>query len=459
MALPRPSLDGVVPPVRDLALPARADAVRRLPGAQRSVALRPLPAARPRGRVARRSGRRRRGRCRRTSPRRSSPTRSTGCARAASGSPWPATRRSGSCGGCRARSSSGSAIGGPFDELGPGGEVEHRVIPWDEVSLEEGTGIVHIAPGAGQEDFELGRVHDLPVLSPVDEAGRFYDAYGWLHGLSTTEAADQIVGRLAEQGYLLEAGHVRPPLPALLALRHAAHLACHRRLADLGRGAPPAAARRERDRRVDARLHGQAHGRLAAEHGRLEHLAAPLLRTAVAHLPVRVRARHRDRLAGRARGACRLRARAARGAPAAVDRRRADPLRGVRRAGRAGRRGRRRLARRGNRPVLDARLGEPRVRRAGVRDRAPRAGSRGPTSPTTRTGRSGSPPTGSRRCASRSGSGSTRSSSCPSCSRGGRRSGRCSATRRCSTRPAARCTARGGTRSTRRMRSRAWAPT
>ena len=95
---------------------------------------------------------------------------------------------------------------GPFDDLGPGGEVEHRVIPWDEVSLEEGTGIVHIAPGAGQEDFELGLVHELPVLSPVDEAGRFYDAYGWLHGLSTTEAADQIVGRLAETGFLLEAG-------------------------------------------------------------------------------------------------------------------------------------------------------------------------------------------------------------------------------------------------------------
>ena len=95
---------------------------------------------------------------------------------------------------------------GAFDDLGPGGEVEHRVIPWDEVSLEEGSGIVHIAPGAGQEDFELSRVHDLPVLSPVDEAGRFYDAYGWLHGVSTAEAADQIVGRLAETGFLLQAG-------------------------------------------------------------------------------------------------------------------------------------------------------------------------------------------------------------------------------------------------------------
>jgi isoleucyl-tRNA synthetase len=95
---------------------------------------------------------------------------------------------------------------GPFDDLGPGGEVEHRVIPWDDVSLEEGSGVVHIAPGAGQEDFELGRIHDLPVLSPVDEAGRFYDSYGWLHGLSTTEAADQIVGRLGEERFLIEAG-------------------------------------------------------------------------------------------------------------------------------------------------------------------------------------------------------------------------------------------------------------
>ena len=95
---------------------------------------------------------------------------------------------------------------GPFDELEPGAGVEHRVIPWEQVSLEEGTGIVHIAPGAGQEDFELGRIHDLPVLMPVDEAGRFLDEYGWLHGLATSEAADQIIGYLGERGVLLAAG-------------------------------------------------------------------------------------------------------------------------------------------------------------------------------------------------------------------------------------------------------------
>ncbi|MFL5953547.1 MAG: isoleucine--tRNA ligase [Gaiellaceae bacterium] len=93
---------------------------------------------------------------------------------------------------------------GPFDDLEPASVVEHRVIPWDDVTMDQGTGIVHIAPGCGGEDFELSRVHELPVLTPVDEAGRFYPDYGWLHGLSTTESADQIIGQLGEKGILLE---------------------------------------------------------------------------------------------------------------------------------------------------------------------------------------------------------------------------------------------------------------
>jgi isoleucyl-tRNA synthetase len=95
---------------------------------------------------------------------------------------------------------------GPYDHLPAAEGVEHRVLAWDEVSLDEGTGIVHIAPGAGQEDFELGRREGLPVLSPVDEAGRFYEDYGWLHGTSTGDAADQIVGDLRERGLLVGAG-------------------------------------------------------------------------------------------------------------------------------------------------------------------------------------------------------------------------------------------------------------
>ena len=52
------------------------------------------------------------------------------------------------------------------------------MIAWDEVSLDEGTGIVHIAPGAGSEDFELSRVHGLPVLVPIDESGRMLPGFG-----------------------------------------------------------------------------------------------------------------------------------------------------------------------------------------------------------------------------------------------------------------------------------------
>src|SRR6476660_9284048 len=112
--------------------------------------------------------------------------------------------------------------------------------------MEEGTGIVHIAPGCGAEDFELARVHDLPVLTPVDEAGRFYDGYGWLHGTSTAEAKEQIIGDLGERGG-----------------------------------------------RLDPRLLLEADGRLAAQHGRLEHLPQALLRPAASVLPLRVRARER----------------------------------------------------------------------------------------------------------------------------------------------------------------------
>jgi isoleucyl-tRNA synthetase len=102
---------------------------------------------------------------------------------------------------------------GPFDDLRPGSAVDHRVIGWDEVSLQEGTGIVHIAPGCGTEDFELGRVHGLPALTPVDESGRFYPEYGWLAGLPTSEARDRIIEHLRERSLLVSAGEMTHRYP------------------------------------------------------------------------------------------------------------------------------------------------------------------------------------------------------------------------------------------------------
>jgi isoleucyl-tRNA synthetase len=101
----------------------------------------------------------------------------------------------------------GLAYEGPFDHLPAQKGVVHRVIPWDDVSLHEGTGIVHIAPGAGAEDFELSRVHGLPVLAPLDEAGRMLPGFGF-DGLSTDEVAQPIVEDLERRGLLLEAGRI-----------------------------------------------------------------------------------------------------------------------------------------------------------------------------------------------------------------------------------------------------------
>jgi isoleucyl-tRNA synthetase len=92
---------------------------------------------------------------------------------------------------------------GPFDAFEAQEGVEHHVVAWDGVSLEEGTGVVHIAPGCGTEDFELGRREGLAVLMPVDESGAFVEGYGWLHGKHTGEAADMIIEELGQRARLV----------------------------------------------------------------------------------------------------------------------------------------------------------------------------------------------------------------------------------------------------------------
>ncbi len=91
---------------------------------------------------------------------------------------------------------------GPFDHLLPQQGVDHRVIPWTEVGAAEGTGIVHIAPGCGAEDFALSKEHGLPVIAPIDEFGVFVDGFGPLTGLRTDEATQPILDHLRAAGLL-----------------------------------------------------------------------------------------------------------------------------------------------------------------------------------------------------------------------------------------------------------------
>lgn len=70
------------------------------------------------------------------------------------------------------------------------------------VNLEEGTGLVHIAPGHGPEDYQLGLEYKLSVLSPIDENGKFTEDAGWLQGKTAKEASELVLEKLRERNIL-----------------------------------------------------------------------------------------------------------------------------------------------------------------------------------------------------------------------------------------------------------------
>ncbi len=98
----------------------------------------------------------------------------------------------------------GLRYAGPFDELPAGTEAApaHKVIEWDEVGEAEGTGIVHIAPGCGAEDFALGKREKAPVIVPIDENAHFVSGFGWLQGRDARDVAHEIADDLRKRGRL-----------------------------------------------------------------------------------------------------------------------------------------------------------------------------------------------------------------------------------------------------------------
>ncbi|MDX1681799.1 MAG: class I tRNA ligase family protein, partial [Phycisphaeraceae bacterium] len=78
-----------------------------------------------------------------------------------------------------------------------------RVVTADYVTLEDGTGLVHTAPGHGKEDYQTALAEDLEVYCPVLENGTFDDTVpDWLVGEHVFAANDAVVKRLDDDGYL-----------------------------------------------------------------------------------------------------------------------------------------------------------------------------------------------------------------------------------------------------------------
>jgi isoleucyl-tRNA synthetase len=89
------------------------------------------------------------------------------------------------------------------------------VLTPDFVTMDSGTGAVHIAPGHGEDDYNLGRRHGLPILSPVDDHGRLTDESGLpnLTGKYVFDANADIVNLLRERGMLLGAQNFHHSYP------------------------------------------------------------------------------------------------------------------------------------------------------------------------------------------------------------------------------------------------------
>lgn len=79
---------------------------------------------------------------------------------------------------------------------------ESLLILGDHVTLDQGTGCVHTAPGHGQEDYEIGLAYNLPVLSPVNARGVFTEEVEAFEDQFVFDANEPICALLREKGYL-----------------------------------------------------------------------------------------------------------------------------------------------------------------------------------------------------------------------------------------------------------------
>ncbi len=82
--------------------------------------------------------------------------------------------------------------------------VKHYVVEWDLVDPVEGTGIVHVAPGCGAEDFDLGKELGADLLAPLNETGHFLKDYGELTGLYAHDVSQTVIDYLEKKNVLLK---------------------------------------------------------------------------------------------------------------------------------------------------------------------------------------------------------------------------------------------------------------
>ncbi|NCC87798.1 MAG: isoleucine--tRNA ligase, partial [Clostridia bacterium] len=89
-----------------------------------------------------------------------------------------------------------------FPEFETQKDIDHKIVEWEDVDATEGVGVVHIAPGCGLEDFELGAKLGLEQVMPVDDTGIFLEGFGFMSGKDSHEIAPEVFEQLKNRNKL-----------------------------------------------------------------------------------------------------------------------------------------------------------------------------------------------------------------------------------------------------------------
>ncbi len=96
----------------------------------------------------------------------------------------------------------------------------HLVVAEEFVDTATGSGIVHLSPANGEEDFAVAEKRGIPIFNPIDEEARFTDLAGVFAGLFVRDADEHVVEKLRERNSLVKIGRIRHEYPLCWRSKH-----------------------------------------------------------------------------------------------------------------------------------------------------------------------------------------------------------------------------------------------